>query len=236
MYDQSEPIWQRRNRTVYKIGLAAGRRLRQPPMHDLPTRYELTVCGTSGRETAEFVPLTRDLAKLKIDAAWWVGLGVSGTARRAEPDHGWKWVSAVVKSRMEGFTECWAVQTADGDIQAAIVYRADALSELDRDDQGRPRPAVYCGYLATAPRNRGRLVAAPKYRGAGSGLLLRAIAQSYGLGFGGRINLASLPHPDTVAFYTAAGFVETGTESEGMMIYELRPEPAQGKLVKAGWL
>jgi hypothetical protein len=205
-------------------------------MFVLPDSYELTDCTTNQKVPARIVRLTRDLAKTKITAVWWTRLGVSRTQRSQEPDHHWNWTKNVGERRQQPYTECGAVQTVDGDVQAAIIYRVDAVSVLDRDELGQPLPAVYCEFLATAPRNRPRLVAFPRYRGAGTGLLLRAMVHSYSLGFGGRINLASLPHPDTEAFYTSFGFLRTGESADDMMIYEMRPPQAQEKLKKAGWL
>ncbi len=126
--------------------------------------------------------------------------------------------------------------TADGEVQAAAIYRIDTASVLDCGPDGEPAPGVYVEYIATAPRNRGRLVQTPVYRGGGMALLTRAIAHSYQLGFGGRVNLASLPHPDTETFYANAGFERTAVEKSSMVVYELRPERAKLLLNKAGIL
>lgn len=204
-------------------------------MLDLPARCQLIECATSVPVIATFVPLTRELAKVKVTPIWWSGLGVSAKDRELEPDHHWNWTKIVGQHRQRGYTECWAVQTQDGHVQAAVVYRIDATSAFGVAG-GRPPPAVYCEYLATAPRNRSRLVANPKYQRAGKGALLRAVAHSYALGFGGRVNLASLPHPHTEAWYRNLGFEQTGTEVDDMMVYEVRPERAQQELSRVGWL
>ena len=202
----------------------------------LPDGFSLESCATNTQTAATIVPLTRDLAKHCITSAWWTGLDVSPERRRQEPDHHWNWTKLVGEWRGRWYSECVAVQTEDGSVQAAAIYQVNTLSVLDSASDGEPAPAVYVGYLATAPRNRGWLVPAPAYRGGGTALLMRAAVHSYQLGFGGRVNLASLPHARTEAFYTDFGIERTEVVKESMVIYELRPEQAQAKLTHAGLL
>jgi hypothetical protein len=191
-------------------------------MIELPVPVRLRDCRAHVDVVAQLVELTTKLAKLKVDAAWWSNLGISGSRRRQEGDHGWNWANRIGQFHNHLLVECAAVQTPDGDVQAAIIYRLDGRSVL-LPEAG----AVYVDRLATAPRNRPKLVPAPLYRGAGTNLLRWAAYHSYQLGFGGRLVLASLPNPDTIDFYRALGFQETETEVHGMVVYELEPELAQ---------
>jgi GNAT superfamily N-acetyltransferase len=83
------------------------------------------------------------------------------------------------------------------------------------------RGAVYADRLATAPRNRPWLVGSPRYRGVGTVLLLAAVRQSYLLGLGGRVGLASLPSERTRGFYSRRGFQVIFERKDGMIEFEL---------------
>ena len=98
---------------------------------ELPGQCDLTDCRTGHVVPARFVRLTRGLAKTKIDPVWWAGLGVTQERRETEPDYHWKWVDVVATQRQSRLSECWAVQTGDGDVQSAIAYRLDGRSALD---------------------------------------------------------------------------------------------------------
>ncbi len=76
-------------------------------------------------------------------------------------------------------------------------------------------------------RNRGWLVPDPVFRNVGKTLVRWTAYHSDQLGFGGRIVLATLPSPRTVAFYESLGFEATSAEEDDMVIYELRPEKAK---------
>lgn len=200
-------------------------------MLDLPNRLALTDCQNGQVVSADLIRLTREIAQTRIDAVWWSGLGVSKSKREEEDDHHWRWTRIVGSCRTDLFVECSAVQTCDQQIQGAMVYRIDGKSIL-QDSCG----AVHCEYLATAPRNRDWLVADPCFRGSGTGLLLRAIAHSYQLGLGGRINLFSLPTARTEQWYSKIGFVKTDLDKDGMMLFEISAEKAVGWLKERGLL
>jgi hypothetical protein len=110
-----------------------------------------------------------------------------------------------------------------------MVYRLDAKSFIDTSFG-----AVNIEALATAPRNRPRLVQNPLYRGVGCGLLLRAVCHSYLLGFGGRVNLLAFDRPETVEFYQSRGFQIVPLEEDGPFL-EVTPEQAVVWLKREGY-
>lgn len=132
-------------------------------MVQLPIPVSLRNCQSGSNISAQLIELTAKLAKSKIDGAWWGNLGVSRSRRRQEGDHGWNWANRMGALRGDLFVEAVAVQTEDQDIQAAMIYRLDALSILAPGNG-----AVYVDRLATAPRNHPGLAAQPLYRGAGT--------------------------------------------------------------------
>ena len=208
-------------------------------MFALPERLSLTVCDTGLSVVTRIVALTRDLAKTKIDPVWWAGLTASNDAKAEEPDRHWNWTKHLGDLRQElqkGYTECRAVQTDDGDVQAAIIYRIDGLSLIETNDASQKLGAVRCAFLATAPRNRTRLNSSPIYRGAGTGLLNLAMAHSYSLGLGGRVNLESSRFAQTETFYKKFGFELVATDADGYSQYEVRSEVAVSRLRELGWL
>jgi GNAT superfamily N-acetyltransferase len=200
-------------------------------MLDLPATITLTQCATGSTMQAAIVPLTGDLAQRRIGARWWAGLGASAAQRGAEPDHHWDWTKLVGYYRNDPFVECLAVQTPDEDIQGAMIYHVNGRSVLEPG-----AGSVIGDRLATAPRNRSWLVAAPAYQGAGTGLLLRSVAHSYKLGLKGRMNLFALPIPRTTEFYEGLDFVPTDVEQDDTILYELPADRAIAWLRRTGIL
>lgn len=107
-----------------------------------------------------------------------------------------------------------------------MLFRVDALSALSEGHQ-----AVFIDRLAAAPRNRAALVESPVFRGGGTGLLIHAVAQSYSLGFGGRVNLFPIANEP---FYTERGFRPTNTVAGDDVLFELPTEAAIELLVARG--
>ena len=200
-------------------------------MIDLPTAVQLTACQTGSAHRGRVVVLTRNIAASRITGPWWSGLAVSAARRQAERDHHWNWTQHVGSLRNDIFARCVAVQTPDGEIQAAMTYRVNGRSFLEPGEG-----AVYGERLATAPRNREGLVPAPLYRGAGMALMNYAICHSYQLGLGGRMTLRSLPTPQTIEFYERLGFRATGEVGDDMMLYELGSHGASTLLRERGLL
>lgn len=193
----------------------------------LPASVALSRCETGESVLARIVDLPAKLAKTRMGAAWWRGLGVSKSRREREEDHHWNRAKLIGLSRNDLFVESVAVQTVDENVQGAMIYRLNGRSVLLPG-----APAVVIDRLATAPRNRGWVVSDPMYRGAGTALTRWAAYHSYHLGFDSRPVLAAIPCPGTVAFYESLGFRATDAVEEDMVIYELEPAPAQALMLR----
>jgi hypothetical protein len=179
---------------------------------------------------ARLVRLSREVAADRMDGEWW-SIGGSKTQRSEEGDHHWRWRQIVGGLRTRANWEALAIETEDGAIQGAIVYRIDAISQLEPD-----KGAVYGERLATAPRNRPWLVNPPHLRGAGETLLLAAVRHSYQLGLGGRVWLCSLPSERTRSFYVNRGFRVIFKNPDGRIDFELPSDRAERWLVEEGYL
>ena len=107
-----------------------------------------------------------------------------------------------------------------------MLFRVDALSAIESG-----KPAVFVDRLATAPRNREEVTMEPRFRGAGTGLLLFAIAQSYSLGYSGRVNLIPVSHTD---FYVRKGFIPTGVGENDDVVFEVPVNEALRQLIQRG--
>jgi len=178
---------------------------------------------------ARIVRLTRDTAASRVDGQWW-NIGGSKAAREAEGDHHWRWRAIVGRLRTQRNKEALAIETEDGMIQGAIVYRIDALSRIESG-----RGAIYGEWLATAPRNRPWLVNPPHLRGIGRVLLFAAVRHSYMLGLGGRVWLTSLPSERTRNFYVNLGFRVIFQNPDGTIDYELPSDRAMEWLEEEGY-
>jgi len=198
-------------------------------MEGLSDSITLLAAADGTTVQATVVPLTRHVARTRIDSRWWRLPGVSTAARKAEDDRAWQWAKRIGQLRHEKWYEAVAVQTSDGEVQGAMVYRLDAKSLVDAS-----LGAVNIEALATAPRNRPRLVQDPLYRGVGTGLLLRAICHSYMLGFKGRVNLLAFDRPETIGFYIRRGFQITPLKEDGPFL-EITPERAAEWLRREGY-
>ena len=200
-------------------------------MHELPVAIRILDCRSGEQREAALTKLSRHLAATEINGAWWKLEGVTRQAREQEDDHHWVWRKLVGQHRNDLAWEFVAAQTDDGEVQGAMGYRIDLRSLLHPD-----LTTVYVDRLAVAPRNRPWLVPEPRYKGVGSGLLLRAVCHSYVLGLGGRVSLASLPSERTRGFYERRGFIATGESEDGLVEYELSDEAAQRWLQQEGYL
>lgn len=178
-------------------------------MEGLPASVDLTKVADDTIVTANLVPLTRGLAHERIDSKWWELPGVSKEKKRAENDYHWKWAKRLGEIRNDRWHGAVAIQTDDGDVHGAMVYWVNGVSFVESE-----KGAIRVEALATAPRNRPWLVKSPLYRGVGERLLLWASAQSYLLGFEGRVNLVAFDEKRTISFYLSRGFEEVGYEDE----------------------
>ncbi len=161
------------------------------------------------------IRLTRWGSRYRVDRPWsrFRGPYVHGFDQR--PDAHWKWNSFVRRhQKRQDWVRCGAIETPDGKIQGAIIYRRDGASLLE-PGQG----AVYVEYLAAAPSNRKDCARKPEYEGVGSGLLTLAILHSYDWGSGGRVALHSLP--TAIKFYKQHDFVKTNHSKDRMIHCEI---------------
>lgn len=180
---------------------------------ELPDIVMLTRCDTGAKESARIQLLDRETAKTKIDRDWWRNMPPTLQDLEDEPDHHWEWRMMVSRSQNKPYFQSKCVKTQDSNVQAAILFRVDTLSVLEPGNG-----AVFVDRLATAPQNRDKLVKFPVFRGGGTGLLLYAVAQSYFLGFEGRVNLFPVANEH---FYTQLGFQPTKVTVSEDVLFEL---------------
>jgi|GEM_PF-2880117 len=207
---------------------------------DFPKDFNVTEKATGKEILARCIPLTRNIAKSRIDKLWWEDLPCDKETRRKEPDLSWKWVEllgSLTNSRGGGYVRGWAVEV-EGivEIQGAILYRMNTFSFFKGKD-GESLPAIYAAFLATAPRNRDRLMFPElgKFKGIGTGLLKLAIAHSHYIGGEGRVNLSSVDYPSTVKLYEGFGFSAMSQLPEDrLVLMELTKEAAAKNLKEMG--
>ena len=118
-------------------------------MMDLPTTIEITRCDSERTELASVKTLDRETAKNLIDAEWWTPTVAVVRDPKQEPDRHWDWRAIVSKHQNKPDFAAKCVVSQDGLVQAAVLFRVDALSALEKGERG-----VFVDRLATAPRNR----------------------------------------------------------------------------------
>lgn len=195
---------------------------------EAPTRFRITRCLSQTVEIANIVTISREEAKIQIDAVWWTGLENALHDPDDEPDSHWEWSTLLSKSQNRPYFRAVGVQTDDAKIQAAMLFRVDARSALQTGQM-----AVFIDRLAAAPWNRKNLVPAPVYRGGCEALLAYSVAISHSLGFSGRVNLFPVANE---TFYSGRGFVPTSVIVEGETLFELPADAARAILEKRGLL
>ena len=101
----------------------------------------------------------------------------------------------------------------------------DVASARLREQFGKP--LIYVDFVATAPWNRPKLQAPPRFRGVGQVFILAAIETSREAGFKGRVGLHSLP--EAVPFYEGkCGFARLGADSshQNLTYFEMTEKQA----------
>src|SRR5262245_25111919 len=78
---------------------------------------------------ARFVELTKHLCTAEIDDHWW-GCSPGNKGGTGEEDREWCWADLVAEAENKDYWDATALQTADGRIQGAMIYRTDAKSVL----------------------------------------------------------------------------------------------------------
>jgi GNAT superfamily N-acetyltransferase len=164
---------------------------------------------------------------------WWRNLPVRLDRSSREGDHGWQWDQFVEEADRDPNQRSYVALTArDGRLEAegAILYRLDAASLLEPG-----RRAVYLRCVASAPRNRYRLVEkAAARRGVGEALVAMAMLDSLYAGFGGRV--LGDPIFDAIPFYEKMEFRQAVDPQEPHVYYEIPEDRARAHLVKRGWI
>jgi hypothetical protein len=116
------------------------------------------------------------------------------------------------------------------DAEGAIIYRLGDASLIEPG-----RLAVFLRFVASAPRNRYRLVnKAAVHKGVGEELVITAMLESYYSGFEGRV--LGDPIPDAVPFYEGLEFRKALDPQDHHAYYEIPKECARAHLVKRGWI
>ncbi len=184
----------------------------------------ITLLDVSSERTvrAKIIELTPRLARACIDCVWWNHLDTISQQNLPEDRH-WPWAMVAAKAAESQDFICIGVKI-DGaeEVCGAMLYRTGATSFFNPTD-----PANEVMLLAAAPPSRGLVPGNLGYRGVGSALLLRAVADSYIRGLGGRVVLRATPMERTIQFYRNRGFDSHSTEPGGKIIkMELRPGPA----------
>jgi len=126
----------------------------------------------------------------------------AAAAGNAQDSH-WDWVGKAKDARRAMGQETFAVE-CDGHTQGLMLVD---LTRFARLDPHMGRELVYIELLASAPWNRHRTVAGPKYKGAGRILIATAISLSVDEGFEGRIALHSLTQAESW-YRDEAGFTD----------------------------
>lgn len=191
----------------------------------LPATVTIMDCATGAGVVAQIVPLTPVLA-VAMQASWLSWVDGASCSLAGETDARWDW-TAMVGDAHYASSECVCIQTDDGAVQGAMIYKVNGFSYLEPSQK-----AVFGRYLATAPWNRDRLSAKPAYSRVGAGLVFHAVRHSYLLGLSGRVWLNSFP--ESLGFYTALGFKKTCLNDDGTIVCELPTVRANEWLAKKG--
>jgi GNAT superfamily N-acetyltransferase len=190
------------------------------------------VTSGSKLEATLIVELTLD----EIDEAvglWTPYLQGQMMASHRIPQHAhWNW--SKLARNVKGLRSYAFLGVRAGDEIQAIMLWEDSFSKARHSSQ-LGKDLVYIPFISTAPWNDIHLVAEPKYRGAGSLLMSKAIEHSIELEYKGRLGLHSLPQAE--AFYRdACQMIDLGLDQahEDLRYFEFTPELAENFLIKTG--
>jgi hypothetical protein len=148
------------------------------------------------------------------------------SAKANVQDAHWKWVEkATQASSVETFVvEC------EGITQAMMLV--DVATRFATLPPHQGRELAYIELIASAPWNRPKFSANPKYKGAGRALLATSISLSVSLEFRGRVGLHSLQQSET--WYAAAGLTDCGYDEDKRMRYFEMTEVQAADFLKSG--
>lgn len=129
-------------------------------------------------------------------------------------DSHWNWVGIVARAAKSMGQETFAVE-CNGATQGLMLVD---LTQFARLDEQKGRELVYVDRLATAPWNRPKFTAKPRYKGVGRVLVATAISVSIEAGFEGRLGLHSLPQSESW-YREQARFADLGLDAPKEMRY-----------------
>ena len=197
------------------------------PRRSLP----VTDCAANRPAVLRIDRLTPSYARRLIMRRWWVNIPATPARSSEEADQSWHWDQFVREANTEFHRSYVALSGRGGRLEAecAIIFRLDARSLLEPG-----RGAAYLQYVASAPRNRSRLVGTQAvYKGIGEALVTTAILESLSFGLEGRV--FGEPLPDSVAFYEKMGFAPVPMDARpDRVYYEIPKEGARAQLAKWG--
>ncbi len=135
------------------------------------------------------------------------------TADANVQDEHWDWVgkSKVAASRLG--QETFAVEC--GETQGLMLVDLNGFGRLAAQ---KGRELIYVELLSTAPWNRYKTVASPRYKSVGRVLIATAISLSIDSGFRGRLGLHSLPQSESW-YRDVVGFTDLGLDAPKRMRY-----------------
>ena len=193
---------------------------------DLPTRMRLEACASGKIEISQIENLNREIANHQIDNEWWNESLETLSPLEDEPDSHWKWRDIISYHQNDPKFMARCIRTEDGVIQGALLLRKKVKSVLEPGEK-----AVFIDRVATAPWNRDKVAKMPRFRGVGTGFVLYSIVLSYSQGFGGRVNLQAVASEE---FHAKQGFEPTTIQQDGEIVWEIRANVAQQKLIERG--
>lgn len=130
------------------------------------------------------------------------------------PDSHWEWVEKAREVAKLTQYETFSVE-CDGTTQGLMFVNLMKFAQIVEQ---KGRELVYIELLATAPWNRPKVDASPRYKGVGRILIGTAISLSRDMEFSGRIALHSLT--DSESWYRdEAGFTDLGLDTKKKMRY-----------------
>jgi hypothetical protein len=198
-----------------------------------PKSVWLFDCQTRSSIEATVLKLSRETVKYLcrnwVEPNWWSEVPLPDEARD-EPDYDWNWVALLSRDQHKPRRFAVGLQTADGRLQGALVYRVAVNSALEP-----AKKAIFVDRIASAPANREYLVETPRFRGVGEALLRYAVAESWFYTFGGCVNLFPVANID---FYLKRNFKPTTVSDPetGDVLYELSSADAETWLRECGVL
>lgn len=148
------------------------------------------------------------LTKRRADFPTW-----AAAAKANAQDSHWDWTGKATEAARLMGRETFAVEC--GETQGLMLVDLTQFAKLDAQ---KARELVYIDLVATAPWNRPKFVATPRYKGVGRILIATAISLSLDSGFDGRLGLHSLPQSATW-YRDEAGFTDLGFDAAKRMHY-----------------